>query len=75
MSVNVKKRRRNTRSGYSDCPLRARARAAGLTIRFVLDGFLLGKLGGPRERFRTIEALVARLNELELHGQCSTGDR
>ena len=47
-------------------PLRVRAAAVGLRIRIVLDGFILGSLGEPYERFNTIEALVARLEEVEL---------
>ena len=50
--------------GDRGAPLRARARAVGLTIRIVLDGFTLGKTGGPHERFNNIEALVARLDEV-----------
>jgi hypothetical protein len=56
---------RPSRFGYKDCPLRARARAAGFSVRLVPDGFLLGRLGKPRERFDTFEALMARLDEIE----------
>jgi hypothetical protein len=55
-----------SRSGYQDDSLRARARAVELTIRIVLDGFTLGRPGGPRERFNTIEELAARLDEIEI---------
>ena len=51
--------------GDRDASIRARARAAGLTIRLVLDGFTLGRPGGPRQRYDTVEALVARLEEVE----------
>lgn len=44
---------------------RTRARAAGLTVRLVRDGFTLGRPGGPRERYNTVEALMARLSEIE----------
>jgi hypothetical protein len=51
--------------------VRVRARAMGLTVRLVLDGYKLGPRGGPWERFEALEALVARLDELELHTRCS----
>jgi hypothetical protein len=31
----------------------------------MFDGFTLGRRGGPRERFNTIEELAARLDEIE----------
>jgi hypothetical protein len=60
--------------GYPDCPLRARARAAGLTIRIVLDGYKLGPRGGPWERFDTVEALAGRLDQLELRRRRCSND-
>jgi hypothetical protein len=49
--------------------VRARARAVGLTVRHVAGGYTLGPRGGKRERFNTLEALLARLDEIEpLHG-------
>ena len=45
---------------------RARARAMGLTVRLVPNGLMMGPPGGPRERFDTLEALVARLEEIEV---------
>jgi hypothetical protein len=45
--------------------VRARARAAGLTVRHVVGGYTLGPRGGKRERFNSLEALLARLDEVE----------
>ena len=54
-----------SRLGEQGGSFRARACAAGFTIRLVPNGFMMGPPGGPRERFDTMEALVARLDEVE----------
>ena len=64
-SFDVQGSRQALRLGDRGDSLRARARAAGFTIRLVLDGFTLGPPRGPRERYDTIEALAARLDEIE----------
>ena len=41
----------------------------GFTIRLVFDGFTLGPPEGPRERYGSVEALVARLEAIEASGR------
>jgi hypothetical protein len=48
-----------------DGDVRVRAGAAGLSIRIVFVGYTLGPSKGQRERFDSVEALVARLDEIE----------